>query len=240
MRILSARLPFAVLAAFALVAVPAAASPPSVTVSEVASFHYAAPLTAPRTVRLAGFNGGITVTPSTDGTLDVRAVAVDGDPARVRVIAREEAGGVAVCVLFADDSPDGCRMSGVDRSSSGKGHHNEPTVDLVARIPAGVSLTAGTLNGAIHARGLTGEVRATTLNGDVEVAGSNVAEATTLNGNVEAAFGKVPAGRVELSTNNGNVKVSFPAGANADVEASTVQGRSRRAFHGNVEVRSGG
>jgi hypothetical protein len=242
MRFLPARLALAAFATLGLAATPAAAGPPpgAVTIAEVASFHYASPLAPPRTLRLSGSNGGITVSASTDGKLDVTAVARDGDASRIRVVTREEAGGVAVCVLFADESPDGCQLSGVDRSHSGRGHHNEPTVDLVARVPAGVALTAGTLNGAIRARGMTGEVRATTLNGDVEVTGSNVAEATTLNGNVDATFGSVPTGRVELSTNNGNVRVSFPAGANADVEASTIHGEITTSFPMAIQTTPGG
>lgn len=221
--------------------VAGASSPPGVTVSEVSSFHYASAVTAPRTLRLAAFNGGITVSPSTDGTIDVHAVVTDGDPARVRVVTREEAGSVAVCVQFADESPDGCRASGGDRPASGrKDHQNGPTVDLVARVPSGVLLTAGTLNGAIQARGLGGEVHATTLNGDVTVSAGNVAEATTLNGNVDVSFAAPPAGRVTLGTNNGNVKVCLPRAIDAEIEASTVHGEITATFPMSIATTPGG
>jgi hypothetical protein len=239
---LPTRFAFAPLASLALAAPPVAASPAPVTVSEVASFHCTSPIAASRAVRLDAFNGGITVAQSADGKLDVRAIAVDGDASRVRVITREEAGGVAVCVLFADESPEQCRVGSVDRTSSGRGHQNGPTIDLVARVPAGVSLIAGTLNGAIHARGVSGDVHATTLNGDVEVSGGNVVEATTLNGNVTATFGKAPAAtaRVAVTTNNGNVKVSLPVGIDADIDASTIHGEITTSFPMAIETTPGG
>jgi hypothetical protein len=242
---LPARFAFAPFALLALTAPPVEASPTPLTpatVSEVASFHYAGPVAAARTVRLNAFDGGITVSQSADGKLDVRAVAVDGDASRVRVISREEAGGVAICVLFADETPDDCRLNGVDRASSGNRHENGPTIDLVARVPAGVSLIAGTLNGAIHARGLSGDVHASTLNGDVEVSRGNVAEATTLNGNVTATFGRAPpaTARVALTTNNGNVKVSLPVGVDADIDASTIHGEITTSFPMAIETTPGG
>jgi hypothetical protein len=222
------------------VSAAAASPPPGVAVSEVAPFHYAGAVSAPRSVRLATSNGDITATASTDGKLDVRAVVTDGDPSRVRVITREEAGGVAICVLFADESPDGCRLSGVSSSSGGRNHANEPSITLVARIPAGVSLAASAMNGAIHAHGMTAEVRATTLNGDVDVSAATVPEATTLNGNVTASFASAPRGKVELSTNNGNVKANLASGVDADIDAETSNGEIMVTFPMAIDAVPGG
>jgi hypothetical protein len=229
----SLALPLSWLAATSAQAAPPS-SGPSPLVSEVGAFHWSSSLAAPRMVRLDDTNGAITVSasPSDDGRLDVRAVVHDGDPSLVRIVAREEAGGVAVCVFFAGESPDGCHVGGVNRPSSNGHHHDVPTIELVARVPAGVALNATTLNGAIHARVNGGEVHAKTLNGDVEVSGGTVVEATTLNGKVDASFANAPAPgcRATFSSSNGNVVVHFPSGTNADVEVSTMHGEIVAGF----------
>jgi hypothetical protein len=216
---------------------------PSLVVSEAAPFHYANTLAAPGGVRLASLNGGIDVSASSDGKLDVHAVVRGGDPSQVgqvRVIAREEAGGVAICILFTEESPDRCHLSGLTGQSSGMNHHNAPSVDLVARVPAGVSLFANSLNGAIHARGLTAEARVTTLNGDVEVTAGSVPEATTQNGSIDVTCAKPPTGSASFTTTNGNVKVTYPSALDADVEASTVNGEIKTSFPMTIDSTPGG
>jgi hypothetical protein len=214
---------------------------PTPVASDPASFHYSSPLAAPKAVTLSGMNGGIRAEPSADGKLDVRVVlSGGGDASHYRVVSREEAGGVAVCVLDADESPDVCRVSGKVERRSQSSHHHEPSIDLVARVPAGVSLSASTLNGAIEARGLTGEVRAATLNGDVKVAASRVVSATTLNGSVDATFASAPVGSIELSTNNGDVRATFSGHIDADVEAETVHGDISTSFPMQISTTPGG
>lgn len=227
---------FATLAA----ASPASASPSDApVVSDVASFHWSNAIAAPRTVRLSGSNGGITVSPSADGKLDVRAVVKDGDPSRARVVTREEGGGVAVCVLFADESPEICHVGGVNRT--GKGHHDEvPTIELVARVPAGVPVSANTLNGAIQAQVTGGEVHASTLNGNVTVSGGPVAEATTLNGSVDVTLPTAPSASVKFSTNNGNVTITLPRATNANLEASTMHGEIKAVVPMSIQSTAGG
>ncbi len=233
----------ATLSCLGLAAAPreASAAGPGVKISEIGAFHYTGLLAAPKTVRLEATNGGIIVTPSTDGALDVTAVVTEGDPSRFRVVTREESGGVAVCVFYADESPDGCGVGEVHRHSHNRRDSDrEPTITLVARVPAGVALSAGSMNGRIEAHGLSGEIHARTMNGDVDVSGSNVAEATTLNGSVRAAFGSAPRGNIELTTNNGNVVVTFAAPIDADVEASTVRGEIKTNFPMSIETPPGG
>ncbi|HEY2510453.1 MAG TPA: hypothetical protein VGI39_06345 [Polyangiaceae bacterium] len=223
----------ATLAGLAGLCASASAAPSAApTVSDPSAFHYAAPLASARTARLAANNGAIEVTPSTDGKLDVRAVVRKGDPAQVRVVTREEPTGIAVCVFYADETPEACHVGGIT-SHPGTDHHNGPRVDLVARVPAGVSIVASTLNGDLRAQGVTGEVRASTLNGNVDVSGGTVREASTLNGDVIARFANPPSADATFSTNNGDVKVFFPARTDASVEASTAQGE----LHGNVGMR---
>src|SRR5438552_10240011 len=215
-------------AASVLVASAALAAPAAVAVAPGA-FHHSAPLAADRAVRLDSVLGSIEATPSTDGKLDVVAAVKDGDASLARVVAREEAGGVAVCVLFPEDSPDDCRLDGVKRATR-HGHDHAPTVDLIARVPKGVRLVAQSVNGAVRARGLTGNVRASTVNGDVVVETSGVAEATTVNGGISVVLGAPPRAPVAFTTTNGKVTLTLPAGTDADVEAETVMGSLSASF----------
>ena len=48
-------------------------------------------------------------------------------------------------------------------------------VDFVVKVPAGVRLVARTVNGAVEASGLTGDVDAETVNGSVKIETSGVA-----------------------------------------------------------------
>ena len=239
--------PIVTIASITIAATPVAAATNAmaggnVTVSEVASFHYASPAAVLHEIFDSRSSNGDIVATAAHRREARRPCTVtsSGDAARARIVAREEGGGVVVCVLFADESPEACRMSGVSRSGSNRSHQNGPSIQLVARIPAGVSLTADTLNGTIRARGIGGEVRATTLNGDVDVSAATITEATTLSGNVDATFALPPTKNVEVTTNNGNVRVKLPSAIDADVEASTMNGTITSSFPMPLETTPGG
>ncbi len=215
-----------------------AAEPPA-TSSDVASFHWTSSATAPRTLRLYGSNGGITVSASADGKADVHAVIKDGDPALARIVRIDEPDAVTICVLFADEPPSDCSPNGISHGSHGD-HRNPPTIDLIARIPAGVSLSATTANGSIRAHDVGGEVRASTANGNVDVSGARIVEAITANGNVDARLASVPVSQTRFVTTNGNVNVRVPRGTNADVEAATMHGEISASFPMTIHSTPGG
>jgi hypothetical protein len=187
-------------------------------------FHYVKPLAAPRGLHLSGFNGSIDVGPSDDGNVDVRAVIRAPDPGSVKVIAKEEPRGVVVCVLVRGESPDDCAFGETERRSGGHDGEGDLRVDLVARVPRGVPLIASTMNGAITARDLSGDARATTMNGNIELSTSAVAEARTLNGSIDVTMKARPSRPLTFETQNGDVKVKLPAASDADVESSTSLG----------------
>jgi hypothetical protein len=213
---------------------PAAPAPPGApAVSSGTSFHYSHGLTGPATVQLAGVQGDIEATASSDGVLDVQATITGKNPARMKVVAREDTGGIAVCVLFAQDSPDDCRLGAVERHGHSHRHvddDEDPDVRLVVRVPPGVTLVAGTLSGSISAHGLTGPVKASSLNGDVRVSTQSTAEAKTANGAVEVSFATPPTGPLSFETMNGRVTVDLPAGTNAAIDASTTNGEISANF----------
>ena len=57
-------------------------------------------------------------------------------------------------------------------------NNNDTQVHFEVRVPAGVNLTASTVNGEIKAESLQGNVNAHTVNGSVRVSTTGSAEAT--------------------------------------------------------------
>lgn len=186
------------------------------------------------TVQLSGWSGAVEATGTDGDTLDVRGVFTGADASRMKVVVRQDAAGVAVCVLHADEPAERCRLGEIDRGQ--RYDHLDADVRLVARVPRGVRLVAETLNGGVAATGMTAEVRASTLNGDVVVSTSGPATARTANGAIDATVGAAPAsGELRFETTNGRVHVALPAGIDADVEASTLNGAIRANFPITVE-----
>jgi DUF4097 and DUF4098 domain-containing protein YvlB len=96
-------------------------------------------------------------------------------------------------------------------------------VRFTVRIPSGVRLSAGTVNGEMRVRDLSSDVRASTVNGRVEVrnVGGEV-RATTVNGGVDVTTRNGP---VEATTVNGSVNVRMAALRNeGDMRFHTVNG----------------
>jgi hypothetical protein len=207
----------------------AADNPPAAGRPDPAGFHLVRPLAAPRTLQLASLNGGIRVSLADDGNADVRATVSGKDAARVRVVTREEPGGIAVCMMYAGEPDDGCRLGQVEHHRRGEGDI-DARVDFVARIPRGAALVAQTMNGAISARSLEGDVRAETMNGNVDVATTGAVHASTMNGSIDAAVAAPPRSALSFETNNGAVRVRLPAEVDADVDAQTMSGDIRTSF----------
>jgi DUF4097 and DUF4098 domain-containing protein YvlB len=111
-------------------------------------------------------------------------------------------------------------------------------VHFRVHVPAGVNLVARTVNGDVSVERLTGDVRASTVNGGVEVSTNGLAEASTVNGSIEARVGRADwRGAIDFSTVNGSITVTLPEGLDAEVTASTVNGHLQSDFPLRVEGR---
>ena len=66
---------------------------------------------------------------------------------------------------------------------------NDTQVDFEVRVPAGVKLSAYTVNGEVEAFGLESDASIRTVNGDIEIETTGYAEAETVNGSIEAVVG---------------------------------------------------
>jgi hypothetical protein len=101
-------------------------------------------------------------------------------------------------------------------------------VRWTVRVPKGVAVDLRTENGPIALAGLTGEVRAATVNGAIrgEALGASAISAETVNGEVELELTTpLPGdGRIALESVNGGVALALPAESRASVSAEVVNG----------------
>jgi DUF4097 and DUF4098 domain-containing protein YvlB len=128
--------------------------------------------------------------------------------------------GIRICARYP--RPDGT-LNDCDGAQTTR--NNDVAVDFRLEVPEGVHLEVSTVNGEVEVDGLSGDVRATTVNGSVDLSTSGEAEAQTVNGGIHARIGSTRwTGGLTFGTVNGSVVVTLPEGVNADINASTVNG----------------
>lgn len=84
-------------------------------------------------------------------------------------------------------------------------------VDLVVYVPAQAAFEAESRRGMVEARGLKGDVRAVTQDGDVRVSGGAAVEALSQGGAVTVAMGRDGSGPRRVESARGPVWLSLPA-----------------------------
>jgi hypothetical protein len=136
----------------------------------------------------------------------------------------ESGGDVRVCALWRNDVCDDDGLhSRRKRDDDDDRERRDVKVRFTVRVPAGVRLSAGTVNGEMSVRDVSSDVRASTVNGRVEVqnVGGEV-RANTVNGSVDVTTSKGP---VDASTVNGSVNVRMTSLAgDDDMRFHTVNG----------------
>jgi DUF4097 and DUF4098 domain-containing protein YvlB len=186
-----------------------------------ADFAYDGALSSAQRLDVRDVNGNITVT--TGSGLHVRAhkTAERGDPNDVTVLVRPSSSGVVVCVRYPGDSRTSCDNDGAHAHDT---HDNDTRVDLTITIPPGAELRATTVNGNIDAH-VDGVARGITVNGNVKLDARDVTSATTVNGAIAVRL-RDPhaASRLRLATVNGAVDLTMPAGVGATVDAKVLNG----------------
>jgi hypothetical protein len=190
-------------------------------------FEWTGQLAPGQRIEIQDVNGSIHASAARDGNIVVTAVKKAGrrgNPGDIRIETYAHAGGVTVCVLYPGSSD--CRSGGSRNSNNDR---NDTSVEFTVLVPAGVGISAHTVNGSVDANGLQSNTEAGTVNGSVTVATSGTAQASTVNGDIKAAMGAAPNGG-KFSTVNGGITLQLPASTNANVRVSTVSGDIRSDF----------
>jgi putative adhesin len=202
---------------------------------------------AGQTLEIRGVNGGITAEAS-GGEVEVTAVKTGrkSDPASVEIKVVEHGEGVTVCALYP--SKGGRRNTCEPGGGHNNTNNNDVQVEFTVKVPAGVKLSAHTVNGAVHAKDIEGDVEAETVNGDVEVESGGLVKAETVNGSIDAKLGRADwTGTLEFETVNGSITLGLPADLSAEVDAEVLNGRiasdfgmggnarqTKRVLHGTI------
>lgn len=169
-------------------------------------------------VEIGNTNGTISVEPSDDGKLHVRAE-------RIAKAATEEAAKEALKRVEIVESVGSDRVRLETRTPSGGLFSGHASVNYAVRVPAGAAVKVENTNGHVSLRGLKGRVEAETTNGGIEGRGlAGGVEAATTNGGIEMELDAVAAEGVRAQTTNGGVRLRLPENAKADISASTVNG----------------
>ena len=224
----------AVLAVAAALAL-AAALPAAEQAGAAPDFRWQGRVEPGRTVTIRGVNGSITATPGS-GEVVVEAVktARRSDPGEVTVEVIEDAEGVLVCAVYPSGwfRQNRCARGGSYRMNS---RNNDVRVAFSVSVPDGVRLEARNTNGDVRVSGLSGDVSAATVNGDIEAESAGSVSASSVNGDIDAAMGAVPPENLSFNAVNGRIRLALPADADADLSLRTVNGGIDSDFP--IEVR---
>jgi hypothetical protein len=176
--------------------------------------------------RLSSVNGPVTIEASSDNMVHVRAEKVvrRGDVTDVAFQVIQSDGNVRICALWRRDQCDEDGMhSRRGRDDDDNNDRRDVQVRFMVKVPAGVRVGAGTVNGEMRVRDVTSDVKASTVNGRLEV--SNVGgevDASTVNGSVRVTTRNGP---VDASTVNGDIDVRMSAlTRSGDMNFHTVNG----------------
>jgi hypothetical protein len=158
----------------------------------------------------------------------------------VRIVVVEHAGGVTICAVYP--SAPGRPANECAPGSGGRMNvqNNDVDVAFTVEVPQGVNFTGRSVNGAIDASGMTGDVQAHTVNGNVRLATAATATARTVNGSINASVGRSDwRDRLSFETVNGAITVTVAGELNADIRASTVNGGIESDWPVTVQGRFG-
>lgn len=208
-------------------------------------FQWRGELRQGQTIEIRGVNGDVRAVPGDGDAVYVEADRHGrrDDPMSVRIEVVEHDGGVTICAVYP--TPRNARRENECRPGGGQNNvsRNDVKVDFMVRVPAGIQFYGHTVNGDLDADGLEADVKASTVNGDVDVRTTGFAEASTVNGSITCRLGSSRFEEdVEFETVNGSITIEMPAGLNADFRASTVNGSIDSDFEilvtGKVSPRS--
>lgn len=192
------------------------------------SFEWSGQIAPGGTVEIKGIGGDIRAAPSVDGKVHVRAVkkGTTDDPSTVRIEVVEHDGGVTVCTLYpgVPDRPRNECLPGRFRGQLSNGN-NDVTVSFEVRVPKTADFAGAMVGGAIEAKGLDGDVFATTVAGDIGISTKGLASASTISGDITATIGLPDWDRdLAFSSQHGDVTIWIPAATNARVSGSAMSG----------------
>ena len=197
--------------------------------TQTRDFRWEGAVASGKWIKLQNINGDVEVMPASGNRVEVTAIKRNrrGDTDDVRIEVKrygtnEE--NVFICAIWGEAT---CDENGYNSPKRRRGHDddNDTEVEFTVRVPRGVNVDVGTVNGSVDVRGATGEVNASSVNGGVEaISDGGPVTASTVNGSIRASMRSLGSGELEFSTVNGSITVELPEELNADLRMTTVNG----------------
>jgi DUF4097 and DUF4098 domain-containing protein YvlB len=103
--------------------------------------------------------------------------------------------------------------------------NGDASVEYSVYVPAGVRLIARNVEGDIEVSGLKSDVEAYSVDGDVSISTTGLAQAETVDGAIRVSIGSTRwTEPLEFRTVDGDITVELPAAVKAEVRAETMDG----------------
>lgn len=209
------------------------------------TFDWSGSIPAGSWLTVRNLNGAVDVEAASGDQASVHATKHyrdDADAKRVHFVVTKDGSNVTVCALWNEG--DTCDEDGYHSHHDGDHDRSDHvSVHFTVKLPKGVRMNAGTVNGDVSVAGATAPVKAHTVNGSVEASTtSGPVDASTVNGDVRVRMDALTGdGDLRYSTVNGSITAELPAGLNADIDMETVNGSLTSDFpltvSGNINPR---
>jgi DUF4097 and DUF4098 domain-containing protein YvlB len=208
-------------------------------------FRWAGQVARGKTIEIKGVNGGIAAETAAGNQVEILAHkrARRSDTIEVSLQVVEHDGNVTICAVYPtparssnlrssrprrDTGPNECQPGDGGRMSV---NNNDVNVEFTVRVPEGVRLAARTVNGEITATSLKSDMDVATVNGRVRLSTTGTASAETVNGSIDVSLGAAKWNEaLDFHTVNGSITLDLPRGASADVRAETMNGHVTSDF----------
>ena len=193
-------------------------------------FRWEGAVASGKWVKLQNINGDVEVTAATGDRVEVTAVkrGKDADPDEVRIEVKRYGTNdenVFICAIWGEATCDENGYRSNRRRRDRDHDDNDIEVEFTVRVPRGVNVNVGTVNGSVDVRGVSGEVNASSVNGGVDaISDGGPVTASTVNGSIRASMRTLGSGDLEFSTVNGSITVELPERVDADLRMTTVNG----------------
>lgn len=190
-------------------------------------FRWQGRVNAGQAIEIKGVNGNVRAEGYNGSQVEVVAskTARRSDTKSVEIRVLEHAGGVTICAVYPSDDPSRPNDCQPGKSGNMNVRDNDVEVNFTVRVPAGVRFVGRTVNGEIEANRIGSDVDVSTVNGDINVSASGIAEAATVNGSIKAVMGSANwQSELRFNTINGSITLDFPSSLNADLRAETLNG----------------
>lgn len=166
-----------------------------------------------------------------------------GDFEEVAIEVEQLDDGFIICAVYGawNHGEGHCLPNRRDRRDEDRGRHRNNSIDVEVefevRVPAGVEFQGHMVSGDIEVNDLRSEVEVNTVNGDIFISTSEMAQANTVSGNIEIDMGVFGPEDLEFNTVSGDITLWLPADFDADIRFSSLSGDLDSDFDLNIRNR---